>query len=279
MATILDGKLIRDEIAQTLAVKISSLSTKPKLVIVQVGDVPESNTYIGQKIKFGVSIGAIVEHKKFPEDISQSDLIRELSTMNHEPAIHGIIVQLPIPKSLNKNLILESITPEKDVDGLHSVNIKKLLDNDQTGYIPATTRGVITMLEHYNIPIANQHAVVIGRSSLVGKPTAIALLNLDATVTVCHSKTKHLAPITKHCDILISAVGKPGLITKEYVRAGQTVIDVGTTVVDGKLKGDVNFEEVEPIVKYISPVPGGAGPLTVASLFQNLLQAYQNQNA
>lgn len=279
MAIILDGKVVRDEIAKDLSSKIQNLSTKPKLAIIQVGDNAESNTYIGQKVKFGEKIGVIVEHKKFPENISQADLIHELSTMNHEPSIHGIIVQLPLPKSLDKNSVLESIAPEKDVDGLHSANVKKLFENDPTGYIPATTRGVITLLEHYNIPIAGCHAVIIGRSSLVGKPTTLCLLNHDATVTVCHSKTQDLAAITKTADIIISAVGKPGLITKDHVSKGQVIIDVGTTVVDGKLKGDVAFEEVEPIVKYISPVPGGTGPLTVASLFQNLLLAYNNQNA
>lgn len=279
MATILDGKAIRDQIAQELESKFQNLLPAPRLVIIQVGDNPESNTYIAQKIKFGEKIGANVKHLKLPEDITEKTLYFQIANFNSEKSINGIILQLPIPGHLNKNQILESIAPEKDVDGMHSVNIKKLLDNDPTGYIPATTKGVITMLEHHNIPISGRHAVVIGRSSLVGKPTTLSLLNHDATVTVCHSKTENIAAITKTADIIISAVGSPGLITKDYVKTGQTVIDVGTTVVDGKLKGDVAFEEVEPIVEYISPVPGGAGPLTVASLFQNLLQAYQSQTS
>jgi len=277
MAIILDGKAVRDEIAKELELRIKNLELRPKLAIIQISDVPESNTYIGQKIKFGESIGALVDHIRLPDDVTQEDVLGKIDDLNADPNTHGIIVQLPIPERLGKNEILENIVPEKDVDGLHSVNIKKLMDNDPTGYIPATTRGVITLLEHYNIPITGKNAVVIGRSSLVGKPTTLSLLNHDATVTVCHSKTKDLAAFTKTADIIISAVGHPGLLTKDHVKAGQTVIDVGTTVVDGKLKGDVNFEEVEPIVQYISPVPGGAGPLTVASLFQNLLQAYNSQ--
>lgn len=279
MAIILDGKVIRDEIAKTLGSEIKILKSKPKLAIVQVGDVAESNTYIGQKIKFGESIGALVDHIKLPQDVTQEDVLGKIDNLNADPNTHGVIVQLPIPGRLGKNEILENIVPQKDVDGLHSVNIKKLMDNDPTGYTPATTRGVITLLEHYNIPISGKNAVVIGRSSLVGKPTTLSLLNHDATVTVCHSKTSNLASFTKIADIIISAVGHPGLLTKDHVKAGQIIIDVGTTVVADKLKGDVNFEEVEPIVGYISPVPGGAGPLTVASLFQNLLQAYKNQNA
>lgn len=277
MATILDGKAVRDKIRQELESVVKDLTSKPKLAIVQIGDVPESNTYIGQKIKFGENIGALVDHIRLPEDVTQEDVLGKIDDLNADTNTHGIIVQLPIPDKLGKNEILENIVPVKDVDGLHSVNVKKLMDNDPTGYTPATTRGVITLLEHYNIPITGKNAVVIGRSSLVGKPTTLALLNHNATVTVCHSQTKNIDKITQTADIIISAVGSPGLITKNHVRPGQVVIDVGTTVVDGKLKGDVNFEEVEPVVEFISPVPGGAGPLTVASLFQNLLQAYKNQ--
>lgn len=278
MAERLDGRAIRDGIARDLSSRTQNLEPRPGLVIIQIGNNAESNTYIGEKVKFGERIGVIVDHQKLPEDVSQTDLDSRLSNLNSDTSVHGIIVQLPIPKNLNKDEILEAIAPVKDVDGLHSVNVKKLMDNDPTGYIPATTKGVITMLEHYKIPIGGKHAVVIGRSALVGKPTTLSLLNHDATVTVCHSKTENLAAVTQTADIIISAVGHPGLITKDHVKPGQAVIDVGTTIVDGKLKGDVLFDEVEPIVAFISPVPGGAGPLTVASLFQNLLQAYENQS-
>ncbi|MBI2599036.1 bifunctional 5,10-methylenetetrahydrofolate dehydrogenase/5,10-methenyltetrahydrofolate cyclohydrolase [Candidatus Curtissbacteria bacterium] len=278
MAKLLDGKIVRDKIAQDLKSKIENLQAPPRLVIIQVGDNPESNTYIAQKIKFGEKIGANVKYLKLPGDVTEKTLNFQLSTFNSEKSINGIIVQLPIPENLDKDKIIESINPAKDVDGLHSVNFKKLMENDPTGFVPATTKGVLTLLDHYKINPAGKHVVVVGRSSLVGKPTALAFLNLDATVTVCHSKTQNMERLTKTADIIISAVGKPGLITKNHISPGQTIIDVGTTVVDGKLKGDVTAGEVEKIVDWISPVPGGVGPMTVASLFQNLLQAYQNQN-
>lgn len=275
MAKLLDGKIVRDKIEGELKSKIQSLLAPPRLVIIQVGDNPESNTYIVQKIKFGEKIGANIKHLKLPEDVTEKTLNFNIANFNSEKSINGIIVQLPIPENLDKDQIIEAINPAKDVDGLHSLNLKKLMENDPTGLVPATTKGILTLLEHHQINPAGKHVVVVGRSSLVGKPTALAFLNLDATVTVCHSKTKHLALITKHCDILISAVGKPGLITKDHVSPGQVVVDVGTTVVDGKLKGDIAFDEVEKIVDWISPVPGGVGPMTVASLFENLLQAYK----
>ncbi|MDO8487093.1 MAG: bifunctional 5,10-methylenetetrahydrofolate dehydrogenase/5,10-methenyltetrahydrofolate cyclohydrolase [Candidatus Curtissbacteria bacterium] len=278
MAKLLDGKIVRDKIEGVLKSKIQNLLAAPRLVIIQVGDNPESNTYIAQKIKFGEKIGANIKHLKLPEDVTEKTLNFNIANFNSEKSINGIIIQLPIPENLDKNQIIEAIDPAKDVDCLHSANLKKLMENNPTGLVPATTKGILTLLEHYKINPAGKHVVVVGRSSLVGKPTALAFLNLDATVTVCHSKTNHLSLITKHSDILISAVGKPGLITKNHVSPGQTVVDVGTTVVDGKLKGDVAAGEVEKIVDWISPVPGGVGPMTVASLFQNLLQAYQNQN-
>ncbi len=287
MVQILDGKVIRDKIAQELSSQISALRTKPKLTIIQVGDVAESNTYIGQKIKFGEKIGAIVTHKKLPADIAQENLIRELSTVDREPSIHGIIVQLPIPKNLDKDKIIETIDPKKDVDGQTSTNIKLLFEGNSSGFTPATTKGILTLLDYYKIPVTGKHVVIIGRSTLVGKPTALAFLNRDATVTVCHSKTENLTSVTKTADILVAAVGKAKLITKEYVAKDQVIVDVGINVIDGqkleeelparKLVGDVDFDAVSKIVTAISPVPGGIGPMTVASLFQNLLEAYKNQ--
>jgi len=272
MAQILDGKVVRDKIADSLKSEISKLDQKPQLVIFQVGDLPESNAYVGQKTKFGQKIGAIVKHKRLPEKISQPELIGQIEVDNNRPDVHGIIVQLPIPNRLDKNAVIEAINPQKDVDGQTSKNIKLLFEG-LSGFVPATTKGILTLLDWYKIPVSGKHIVVVGRSSLVGKPTALAFLNRDATVTVCHSKTKNLATITKTADILISAVGKINLITKNHVGKNQVVIDVGINAADKKLKGDVNFGEVKKIVGAISPVPGGAGPMTVASLFQNLLDA------
>ncbi len=307
---ILDGKIVREKIADKLITLNSKLETKPKLVIIQVGDLAESNTYIRQKVLFGEKIGAVVEHQKLDEKISQENLSSILLTLNSNPSVHGIIVQLPIPKHLDKNALIDSINPAKDVDGQTPTNIKLLLEgsssshpehsegsldsspakrgqNDSSkspGFIPATTKGILTLLDYYKIPVSGKNITVVGRSSLVGKPTALALINRDATVTVCHSQTKNLAQVTKNADILIVAVGKTNLITADHVSKGQVVIDVGINVIDDgqssiensrkKIIGDVDFENVAKIVAAITPVPGGIGPLTVASLFENLLKAH-----
>lgn len=326
MAQVLDGKVVRDEIAENLKLKIENLKLKPKLVIIQVGDNPESNAYIGQKIKFGEKIGAIVELKKFPADISQDQLTPKLQQLNSDSSVHGIIIQLPITDHLDKEELIELIDPKKDVDGLTTTNQKlleegkinkrlitrhprksedRILDHveNDTAFIPATAKGVISILNFYKIPIKGKKATVVGRSKLVGAPVASLLRNLGAEVTVGHSKTEDLTAITKPADIIVVAVGKPNLIGKEHVSPGQTVVDVGINVVEEKgqalaekvrplsfprsdlenqkrkLVGDVNFQEVEPIVKAITPVPGGVGPMTVASLYENLLDAYKKQNA
>jgi len=303
--TLLDGKKLNEKVAGELAAKIKKLDPKPKLVIIQVGDLAQSNAYIGRKIKFGEKIGAIVEHKRFPEKITQEELIGHIKIYDQNSSVHGIIVQMPLPKHIDKDAIIDAIDPAKDVDGLTSRNLKLLWENKTTnyssserresrssrqartinaGFIPATTKGIISLLDEYKIPIEGQNVVIVGRSFLVGKPTFLAFLNRNATVTVCHRHTKNLAQITKSADILVFAAGKPNLIGKEHVSKNQVVIDVGINAIpneDGprhKLVGDVNFAEVSKIVKAISPVPGGAGPMTVASLFENLLEAHRYQN-
>jgi len=313
-AKILDGKALSEKIAEKLRSQILALRTKPKLVIIQVGDLPESNAYIGRKVKFGEKIGTIVNHKKFDNNISQESLITHISSLNTNFSVTGIIVQMPLPKHIDKDEIIDSIDPAKDVDGLTSRNLKLLWENKTTdyssseqrgprslstlssrpkgsrqartinaGFIPATTKGIISLLDEYKIPIEGKHVVVVGRSFLVGKPTFLALLNRDATVTVCHKHTRNLKQETRNADILIVAAGKPNLIGKEHVHKNQVVIDVGINAIENedgphyKLVGDVNFVEVSKIVKSISPVPGGAGPMTVASLFENLLKAYTRQ--
>lgn len=298
MAQILDGKIVRDEIAQKLKEEIGKLETKPKLVIIQVGDNPESNAYIGQKIKFGEKIGALTDLVKFPENTTQSELESKISELNADNSVHGIIIQIPIPNHLDKDKLIDLINWRKDVDGLSAICLKLLSEGNPAGYIPATTKGVMTLLDHYKIPLTGKKVVIIGRSFLVGKPTALAMLNQDATVTICHSKTKDLKTETKNADILIVAIGKPNLIGKEHVSPNQVVIDVGINVIEPKatplrqtttelrpgleparkLIGDVNFDEVSKTVSAITPVPGGVGPMTVASLFENLLDAYKKQN-
>lgn len=281
-AKILDGRVVRDSIAQKLTQEISKLKTKPKLVIIQVGDNPESNTYIGQKVKFGQKIGAIVDHVKLPEKVSQDSLEEIIHNINISPDIHGLIIQMPIQETLDKDKLIDLIDPRKDVDGLTSTNQKLLEENSKEAIVPATAKGVIEILNFYNIEVKNKKATVIGRSKLVGAPVAFLLKNMGAAVEVGHSKTPDIKTVTKPANIIIVAVGKPNLITKDHVSPGQTIIDVGINVeeIDGqrKLKGDVNFDEVSEIVGAITPVPGGVGPMTVASLFENLLEAYKNQS-
>lgn len=299
---LLDGRKVRDEIREALRKKVESFSStpphqrgagwcggKPKLVIIQVGDNEESAAYIKQKKAFGESIGVLVEHLHLPTDISEEDLLSTIQKLNADATVHGVIVQIPIPEQLDKDIIADAILPRKDVDGLGSVNVKLLWENKKGGFLPATTKGILSLLAYYKIPIAGKQVVVIGRSFLVGKPTAHALLNADATVTIAHSKTPNLSEVTRSADILIVAAGKPHFIQRDDVREGQVIIDVGITAVTGEkrddevpeetLTGDVEFESVKDIVSAISPVPGGVGPMTVASLFQNLVSAYERQQS
>ncbi len=284
---LLDGKKVRDDIAKTLRTKIEAFSSHPKLVIVQVGDNEESATYIRQKKAFGETIGAVVEHRKFPGEISEKDLLEVIAKLNADASVHGIIVQIPIPEHISEDAVVDAIAPEKDVDGLGGVNLKRLWENKKNGFMPATTKGIMSLLSAYEIPVAGKHVVVVGRSSLVGKPTALAFLNADATVTVAHRHTTNLSEITRSGDILVVAAGRPHFIQRDDVREGQVVIDVGITAITGEkldeevvertVTGDVHFDDVKDIVGAISPVPGGVGPMTVASLFQNLVSAYEIQ--
>lgn len=268
---IISGKEIQLKRLGSLKRKINKLEHKPVLVIIQIGENKESQVYINQKIKFGKLIGAPVEFYQLESTVTVDFVQKLISDFNHDDDIQGIIIQLPLPKNLQKFQfeIIESVSPSKDVDGLTSTNLKKLMSNEK-GIVPATAQGILTLLKESKIEIAGKNVVIVGRSVLVGRSLAQLLLNHDATVTVCHSKTKDLASITKRADILVSAAGIPRLITSKYVSAGQTVIDVGTTSVNGILVGDVDFDKVSKKVAYITPVPGGVGPMTVLSLFENL---------
>lgn len=279
---LLDGKKLSGEIAERLKAEIVESGKVPTLVIIQVGNVEESNAYIRHKKNYGEKIGARVEHLTLPIDVTEEDLISKIRGLNANENVHGMIVQLPIPKHLNKTRIIESIDPKKDVDGLHSINAGKVFLDDQSGMTPATPKGVMSLLKHYGIQIEGKRALVIGKSLLVGKPLAMLLLREGGTVTIAHSKTENLGDIVRENDIVAVAVGKAGLITKDMVRPGQTIVDVGTNSILGpktleevetrKLVGDVDFNEVKEIVHAISPVPGGVGPMTVASLFENLVK-------
>ena len=298
MAKILDGKKLSQLLAIKLAKKIAKLTNKPKLVIIQIGDLAESNTYIKNKKAFAERIGAEAIHKKYPTNVKESQIISYILKSNRDPSVHGIMVQLPAPRKFDIERVLESIDPKKDVDGLTAINTKHLFDNNEA-FIPATAKGIIGLLEEYKVKLAGTKIVIVGQSSLVGRPAMLALLNKGATVTMCHKNTKVLEKETRVAEILITAVGRPKLITRKHVSKNQIVVDIGINIVrsnptslppshkatDGqrklrgarKIVGDVDYEDVRKVVKAITPVPGGVGPMTVASLFQNLLRAYSLQ--
>jgi methylenetetrahydrofolate dehydrogenase (NADP+)/methenyltetrahydrofolate cyclohydrolase len=275
---ILDGKKVRDNISEKIKEELNKIKAKPKLVIIQVGDDERSTIYVRQKKLFGEKLGFEVEHISLDKDIKQEEVISKIEVFNSEKTVNGIIVQLPLPKNFDVYKIVDSISPEKDVDGLNSINIAKLVRDESLSFIPATTKGILSLLDFYNIDVSGKKVVVVGRSLLVGRPTVFSMLNRSATVTVCHSKTTNLKEEVKNADIVIVAVGKPNLIAEDFVREGQVIIDVGITKVGDKLFGDVDFESVSNKVEAITPVPGGVGPMTVVSLFENLLLAYKKQH-
>jgi methylenetetrahydrofolate dehydrogenase (NADP+)/methenyltetrahydrofolate cyclohydrolase len=272
---LLSGIQVRDKLKERLKIKVASLDVLPKLVIFQVGENKESDIYINHKKKFGEELGIVVEHKKFPDDVKEDEVVGVIQSYNKDSKVGGIIVQLPMPKHLNRSKILNAIDIEKDVDGLGSGQIGLLYSGDKNAIVPATARGVISLLDFYKINLESKHVVVIGRSNLVGRPVVQMCLNRNATVTVCHSHTKNLESITKTADILIVACGKMRFIDSSYVKEGQVIIDVGIHRTEAGICGDVDFDSVKDMVSAISPVPGGVGPLTVVSLFQNLVDAWK----
>ncbi len=277
---LLDGKSLSQKISESLASRIKDLGFSPVLAIIQIGAIEESNVYIKHKKAFADKIGAKVSHIILPSDVKEEEVIEKISELNNDDSTQGIILQLPIPENLDKRKLIEAINPLKDVDGLHSVNQSKIFQGDDSGIIPATPKGVMSLLREYKINLEGKKAIVVGRSLLVGRPMAMLLLKENATVTIAHSKTQNLRDLINESDIVVVAVGKAGLVTKDMVKAGQVIVDVGTNSIVGpktleeietrKLVGDVVFDDVKDIVGGISPVPGGVGPMTVASLFQNL---------
>jgi methylenetetrahydrofolate dehydrogenase (NADP+)/methenyltetrahydrofolate cyclohydrolase len=268
---LLDGKKIADQKSEELKNSIKSLDFTTKLLIVRVGEDNASDVYVSKKVEFGSKIGVEVKVVHLNSDVSNEEVVSEIEKGNQDRFVGGIIVQLPLPDNLDKGRIINSISPEKDVDGLTAKNLWKLM-NDGSGIIPATAGAVDLLLDEYNIDVEGKHIVIVGDSILVGKPMAIHFLNRDATVTICHDKTRDLSQFTKQADILIVAVGKQNLINNFHVSENQVVIDVGISrLEDGSVVGDVDFEAVKDTVSAITPVPGGIGPLTVFYLFQNLL--------
>jgi len=272
----LSGKVLSDYILQQAKKDVATMNSAPGLAVVLVGDNPASVTYVDKKKKAAENVGIKFELIKLSKETGESELLKVVERLNGDPTIDGFIVQLPLPKQIDEKKVLMAIHPSKDVDGFHPINIGRMVAGDESVLLPATPAGIIKMIEHLKIPIAGKHVVVVGRSNIVGKPVASLLLNRDATVTICHSKTKNLASYTLDADILVVAVGKPKMITANMVKEGAYVIDVGTTKVDGKLTGDVDFENV--IKKaHCSPVPGGVGLLTVSALISNTVKAAKSR--
>lgn len=275
---ILDGKGLSRQNEITLKEKVSTLQKKygkkPALRVILVGENPASIAYVNSKKKACDRVGIDGEIIRLPIDIKEEVLIEKIESLNHDDNIDGILIQLPLPKHINETFVLNKVSPDKDVDGLHTINAGKLFTK-QNGVVPATPLGVMMLLKHYQIPLEGKYAVVVGRSNLVGMPLAKLLNDADATVTVVHRKTDNIEQFTKQADILCVAVGKPNFITKDMVKKGAVVIDVGINRVGEILVGDVDFEAVKDITSYITPVPGGVGPMTISALLFNVLFQYE----
>lgn len=276
MAIRIDGKQISKDIKEELKEEVASLAAQGRkccLAVIQVGNDPASSVYVGNKKKACAYIGIESLAYELPEETTEDELLEIIDKLNKDTNVHGILCQLPLPKQINEDHIIKAISPKKDVDGFHPQNVGALVIGEQ-GFVSCTPAGIIQLLKRSNIEMDGKHCVVVGRSNIVGKPMSLLMLRENATVTICHSHTKNLEEICKEADILIVAIGKPQFIGKEYVKKGAVVIDVGIhRDENNKLCGDVNFDEVEPVASYITPVPGGVGPMTIAMLMHNCVEA------
>ncbi|MEF3245424.1 MAG: bifunctional 5,10-methylenetetrahydrofolate dehydrogenase/5,10-methenyltetrahydrofolate cyclohydrolase [Caldisericaceae bacterium] len=276
---IINGKEIAKKIMLELKNETESLKQRlitPSLAVIQVGEEKASESYAKNIIKEGENIGIYVEYHKFKKEISEGELLFNIKNLNMRKDIHGILVEFPLPEGIDNKKVLETIQPEKDIDGFNPVNLGRLLEGT-TFFAPATAQAVIAAIKSI-ATIEGKHAVVVGRSNIVGKPTAILLLQENATVTICHSRTKNLSQITQMADILVVSVGKPKMIDRNYVKRGAIVIDVGINKINDKIVGDVDFDSVVDVASYITPVPGGIGTLTTLMLFKNTIKACKIQN-
>lgn len=278
MYKIIDGKELAKKIRSNLKIDVESLKKQginPKFAVILVGEDKASKIYVKNKTKACIELGIEFEEILLEENIQMEDLLKIIKDLNNREDIHGILLQSPIPSHLDINEAFRTIKPEKDVDGFNPVNVGKLSLN-QDCFVSCTPFGIIKMLENYNIEIEGKRAVVVGRSNIVGKPASMCLLNKNATVTICHSKTKNLKEITKTADILVVALGKPKFITQDMVKENAVVIDVGINRTEDGIVGDVDFENVKEKTSYITPVPGGVGPMTIAMLMNNVIKAAKN---
>lgn len=276
MAKIIDGKLISAQIRQECKEKVAALKQEGKevcLVVVQVGEDPASSVYVRNKIKACEEIGIVSKSYKLEENTTEEELLQLIDTLNKDNSVNGILVQLPLPKHMDEKTITQAISPKKDVDGFHNESVGALVLG-QEGFLSCTPAGIIQLLKRSNIEIEGKHCVIVGRSNIVGKPMALLLLRENATVTICHSKTKNLKEMTKQGDIVIAAIGKPKFFDETYIKDGAVVIDVGIhRDENGKLCGDVDFQKVEEKASAITPVPGGVGPMTIAMLMDNCVNS------
>ncbi len=278
MATLLDGKTlaknVRSEVKERVMTLMEKHDVQPHLTVVLVGGDPASQTYVRGKERAckNAHIKSTVIRKD--NDVSEDELLGIIDDLNEDDSVHGILVQLPLPDHINEERVIERISPKKDVDGFTAINVAHLMAGDDT-LAPCTPKGIIRILDAYDIDIEGKECVVIGRSQIVGKPMAHLLLNRNGTVTVCHSRTKQIEQVAKRADILVVAVGRAHMVDESFVKPGAAVIDVGISKVDGKLRGDVAFDEVEPVAGYITPVPGGVGPMTIATLLENTITCYK----
>ena len=272
---LLNGKEVKEKVLADLKEKLGKINRQLGLVVIQIGDDAASSVYVKQKQKMAMELGYNFQHLKFDSNISQADLLNEISKLNNDDLVDGILIQMPIPKHLDSKIVQNAICYYKDVDGLTDINIGRLVHNVDS-LVPCTPKGIMRMLEYYNIDVVGKHVVIVGKSDLVGKPLANLMINKNATVTLCHSMTKDLNKITKKADILVIAIGKEKFIGRDFVKKGAVVIDVGINrKADGSLCGDVDFDDVKDIVSYITPVPCGVGPMTVALLGENTYKAYR----
>ncbi len=277
MTIILDGKKLRDKILADLKIRLSNFEKKPTLVVILVGDNPASKIYVNNKKKTAENIGINSIILNYPENVSEYELLSKINELNQDSDVNAILVQLPLPKHINKDNIINSIDPIKDVDGFTPTNLGLLFSGQTPNVYPCTPKGILLLLDEYNIELDGKHVVIVGRSNIVGKPLSQMMLQKNATITVCHSHTKNLAQITKTADVVVSAVGEK-IIEENMLKSNCVVIDVGIFKDDnGKTRGDVDFEGVSKIASHITPVPGGVGPMTITSLMLNTAELYSAQ--
>ena len=277
-AKIIDGKALAAQVRAEVKSKVAALAQRgirPGLAVVLAGDDPASKVYVRNKTRACEEVGLRSQQIDYPASVTQEELMACIRKLNADPAVHGILVQLPLPKHIDSARVLQAVSPAKDADGFHTESMGALVAGTPR-FVPCTPAGVMRMLEHAQVPLAGRHAVVIGRSNIVGKPVSLLLLQKDATVTICHSKTANLAAVARQADILVAAIGRPKLVTAQMVKPGACVIDVGINrMPDGSLAGDVDYAAVKDVAGWITPVPGGVGPMTIAMLLENCVLAAQ----